>query len=443
MRYMPLSPDDVREMLSAIGVKTIDDLFAPVPKDVRFQGALDIPEAMSEVELRRHVRDLADENYDATKSLCFAGGTGYYHYIPSAVNMLSGLPELLTAYTPYQPELSQGILMAIFEFQTLMTELTGLAVSNASLYDGSTAVCEAARMAVNQSGKNVVSISSLVHPSYIDTLKSFASFLGYEIRIIPATGDRTDASRIAEYAKDSACIIIQSPNVLGTIEDVELVAKNTKSAGSYIVQVVTETISFGLLKRPGDLGVDICCGDAQSFGNPLAFGGPYLGFMTCTEEFIRRLPGRIVGETTDRHGNTVLTLTLRPREQDIRREKATSNICTNNSNSMLRALIYLLLMGKKGVAEVARQNYDKAHYFVEKAKSAGLKIFNQNPFFNEVTILLPSKKDNFAIDMLQRGFIVSPTEIPGTGKAVTVAVTEMLTKEEIEAFVEALKEVAA
>lgn len=441
MRYLPLNFDDIKAMLSDIGMESLDDLFSPIPESVRLKSPLNLPPALSEIELRNKLRLLSDENYDATKKVCLAGGVAHYHYIPSAVDKLSSLPELLTAYTPYQPELSQGTLASIFEFQTVMCELTGLPISNASLYDGSTAICEAARMTVNQSGKNYVAISELTHPSYLAVLKSFASFSGIEVKMILAKGDRTETDSLRDVAKDCASVIIQSPNVMGTIEDVEMLAGVAKQTGAYFVQSVLEAVSFGLLKRPGDMGVDICCGEAQSFGNPVAFGGPPLGFITCTDEFLRRLPGRIVGESVDRHGNRALTLTLRPREQDIRREKATSNICTNNNNTMLRALIYLLLMGKKGLREVAKQCFDKAHYLEQKLKNAGFKVANTNPFFNELTVELKKKPPDFTSEMLKRGFVISRTEIPSICNAFVIAVTEMITKDEIDAFVSTLMEV--
>lgn len=442
MKYLPLSPADVGSMLATIGVKDLNGLFANVPDSLKLKQLMNIPPALSEIELRRVVGNLAQENADCTKSICFAGGTCYYHYIPSSIDYLAALPELLTAYTPYQPELSQGTLTAIFEFQTYMCNLTGHPVSNASLYDGSTGVCEAARMAVRDSDKCAVAISETCHPDYIETLKTFASFAGFEVKTIPAKGTHTDIDKVKEITKSVAAVIVQSPNVTGTIEDVEELVKATKIDQTFFVQVITETISLGLLKRPADMGVDICTGDAQSFGNHLMFGGPHLGFLTVTEEFLRKIPGRIVGESVDRNGTRSLTLTLRPREQDIKREKATSNICTNNSNTMLRALIYLMLMGKQGLREVAQQNFDKAHYFADAAKKAGFAVVNDGEFFNEVTINLPGTFEGFREEMLQKGFLVSSTKIPGLDKAVTVAVTEMITKDEIDAFVDTLKEVA-
>jgi len=443
MRYLPLSPDEIWEMLVAVGLNNIEDLFANIPNDLKLHNPLNLPNALSEIELRKLMHVLADENYDATKAVCFAGGTGYYHYIPSSVNRLAALPELLTSYTPYQPELSQGILTAIFEYQTCMVGLTGLPISNASLYDGSTALCEAARMVIHQADKPVIAISNLVHPSYVETLKSFASFDGFEIRVINNHGTRTCPDHTKRIAGEVAAIIIQSPNVTGTIEDVESLSRIAKENGTYFIQVITEVASFGILKQPGKCGVDICCGEAQSFGNALSFGGPHMGFITCTEEFLRRLPGRIVGETTDRHGNRALTLTLRPREQDIKREKATSNICTNNSNSMLRSLIYLLLMGKQGLREVATQCYNKTHYLADKAKESEFEIVNTDSFFNEVTLKLHNKPANFDKEMLSRGFIVSPTtpQLHEGMKMLVVAVTEMITKDEIDAFISTLAEV--
>lgn len=442
MKYLPLSPKDVGEMLAAVGVKDLDGLFSNIPDSLKFKTKLDIPEALSEIELRRVVGNYAQENADATKAICFAGGTCYYHYIPSAIDYLAALPELLTAYTPYQPELSQGTLTAIFEFQTIMTNLTGHPISNASLYDGSTGVCEAARMAVRDSDKCAVAISELCHPEYIATLKSFASFAGFDVKVIAAKGTHTDIDKVREITKSVAAVIVQSPNVTGTIEDVEELVKATKTEPTFFVQVITETLSLGMLKRPADMGVDICTGDAQSFGNHLMFGGPHLGFLTVTEEFLRKIPGRIVGESVDRNGTRSLTLTLRPREQDIKREKATSNICTNNSNTMLRAVIYLMLMGKQGIKEVAQQNFDKTHYLADTAKKAGLQIANDGEFFNEVTIKLPKMTANFKEDMLEKGFVVSATKYEKDSSLLTVAVTEMITKDEIDAFVNALTEVA-
>ena len=442
MKYLPLSPKDVGEMLAAVGVKDLDGLFSNIPDSLKFKTKLDIPEALSEIELRRVVGNYSQENADATKTICFAGGTCYYHYIPSAIDYLAALPELLTAYTPYQPELSQGTLTAIFEFQTIMTNLTGHPISNASLYDGSTGVCEAARMAVRDSDKCAVAISELCHPEYIETLKTFASFAGFEVKVIPAKGTHTDIDKVKEVTKSVAAVIVASPNVTGTIEDVEELVKATKTEPTFFVQVITETLSLGMLKRPADMGVDICTGDAQSFGNHLMFGGPHLGFLTVTEEFLRKIPGRIVGESVDRNGTRSLTLTLRPREQDIKREKATSNICTNNSNTMLRALIYLMLMGKQGIKEVAQQNFDKTHYFADTAKKAGLQIANDGEFFNEVTIRLPKMPANFKEDMLEKGFVVTATKYQKDANLLTVAVTEMITKDEIDAFVNALTEVA-
>jgi glycine dehydrogenase subunit 1 len=442
MKYLPLSPEDVGSMLAAIGVKNLDGLFANIPESLKLNHPLDIPPALSEIELRRTVGNLAQQNADCTKAICFAGGTCYFHYIPSAIDYLAALPELLTAYTPYQPELSQGTLTAIFEFQTIMTNLTGHPISNASLYDGSTGVCEAARMAVRDSEKKAVAISETCHPDYIATLKGFANFAGFEVKTIPAKGTQTDIDKVREVTKSVAAVIVQSPNVAGTIEDIEELVKATKTDNTFFVQVITEAISLGMLKRPGDMGVDICTGDTQSYGNHLMFGGPHMGFLTVTNEFLRKIPGRIVGESVDRHGNRSLTLTLRPREQDIKREKATSNICTNNSNTMLRSLIYLMLMGKRGLREVAQQNFDKAHYFADVAKKAGFAIVNDGEFFNEVTVRLPKTYDGIREEMLQRGFLISPTKIPGAdANTITVAVTEMITKDEIDAFVSTLKEV--
>ncbi|HOO96142.1 MAG TPA: aminomethyl-transferring glycine dehydrogenase subunit GcvPA [Caldisericia bacterium] len=440
MHYLPLTPEEIRAMLGAIGVGSVEELFNCIPENLRLTQKLDMPEAMSELELRRHIVSLASKNYDPDTTDCFAGGAAFNHYIPSAVDHLSSLPELLTAYTPYQPELSQGTLTAIFEWQTCLSNLTGLPVANASLYDGATAVCEAARMCCTHTRKNKVVVSGLINPSYLKTLETFAKFIGFEVVVVKADGDRTDKQALVEASADAACVIVQSPNVLGTIEDVESLSKATE--GITFVQVVAEAASLGLLKRPGDMGAKICCGEAQSFGIPMGFGGPHLGFISATVDFMRKLPGRIVGESVDRHGNRALTLTLRPREQDIRREKATSNICTNNGNCMLRAIIYLSLLGKKGLRDVAKQSYNKAHYLADKLKNAGLKLVNTNPFFNEFVIELPNKPADFAEKMVGKGFVVSPTTVDSVGSHhLVVAVTEMNSKESMDGFVVALSEV--
>ncbi|MEZ4813133.1 MAG: hypothetical protein R2883_06600 [Caldisericia bacterium] len=283
---------------------------------------------------------------------------------------------------------------------------------------------------------NKIAVSKLMHPVYIETLKSFAKYIGFEITFITADGDRTNAEELKKHADESACIIVQSPNYLGTIEDLETLAAEKKS--SVFVHVITEAASLGLLKKPGNMGVDICCGEAQSFGNHMGFGGPHLGFMATDKIFMRKLPGRIVGESVDRHGNRTLTLTLRPREQDIRREKATSNICTNNGNAMLRAVIYLALMGKKGLREVAVQSFDKAHYLAEKCQERGFELVNKNPFFNEFTIKITGSTKDLQKKMLVKGYVI--LDISSEGMLILSA-TEMNSKKSIEDFVFALSEV--
>jgi glycine cleavage system P protein (glycine dehydrogenase) subunit 1 len=436
MHYLPLTLDDIREMLRTVGVEKFDDLLSSIPESIKLKQEMNLPRALSESELRILAKSIANENYNPDETACFAGGVAFNHYIPSAVNHLSSLPELLTAYTPYQPELSQGTLTATFEWQTAISNLTGLDVANASLYDGATAACEAARVACNQKRATKIAVSELLHPAYIETLKSYAKNIGFEIVYIPADGDRTSVEELKKVSGGVACVIVQSPNFLGTIEDIE--ALTAEKSTSVFVQVITETISLGLLKRPGDMGVDICCGEAQSFGIPMGFGGPHLGFMATDKKFMRKLPGRIVGESVDRHGNRSLTLTLRPREQDIKREKATSNICTNNGNAMLRGIIYLALMGKKGLREVAKQNFDKAHYLAKKLQENGFQLKNENPFFNEVTIIIPDAPENLQETMLKKGFVV--TNVTDDGLLILSA-TEMNSKKSMDEFARALTEV--
>jgi glycine dehydrogenase subunit 1 len=435
MQYLPLTPEDIKEMLSSIGVGSVDELKRVIHESVILNRELNLPSELSELGLRDHFDSLVNQNYNTSEIECFAGGTAFDHYVPSAVDHLSSLPELLTAYTPYQPELSQGTLTAIFEWQTALCNLTGHDVANASLYDGATSVCESARVACTQMRSNSIAISELVNPAYIDTLKSFARNIGFSVSIISADGDRTSKEALEKLANENACVIVQSPNCLGTIEDIE--ALNGVKGKSIFIQVIAEAVSLGLLKRPGDMGVDICCGEAQSFGISLNFGGPYLGFVSSAKKFMRKLPGRIVGESVDRHGNRSLTLTLRPREQDIRREKATSNICTNNGNTMLRAIIYLALMGKMGLREVARQSCDKAHYLAETLRNKGVKVINEHPFFNEFAIELDNPPANLQELMLDRGYlIIKPDKI---GHLI-ISATEKNTKPGIEGFVKTLQE---
>ncbi len=421
-RFTPHTEADVAEMLEAIGVDSVDDLFADVSP--RFEGELDLPPALSEHEALSDVNEAAGENVAGLP--IFVGAGAYDRIVPSAIGPILSRGEFLTSYTPYQPEISQGHLQVVFEFQSVISELTGLEVSNASVYDGSNAVAEAALMTARLTKRDPkVAVSRGLNPRYRQVVKTY----GVEVVELPCEDGITDFSEVPE---DVSGVFGQSPNFYGIVEDIEAASEAAHGAGALAVAVCDPT-SLAVLESPGNLGADIAVGETQSLGMPLLFGGPYAGYMATKKEFVRQLPGRIAGETVDQEGRLAYVLTLRGREQDIRRARANSNICTNQALTALAATVYAALMGPEGLREVADLSISKAHYLADKLGEAGFELrYPDAPFLWEFAVELPDvKKANEAL--LENG-IVGGLDL-GDG-AMLVAVTEKRTKKELDAFVE-------
>ena len=444
MAYILNTPDDERAMLSAIGLESLDDLFDMVPPEHRLGRPLAIPPALSELGLTSHVTELAAKNQGADLRPCFLGGGCYDHFVPAVVDALASRGEFYTAYTPYQAEASQGTLQATFEYQTLITQMTGLDISNASLYDGGSAVSEAVLMAMsvtNRSGRVVV--AGTVHPEYHDITRTVLANLEPEVVSVPASGGRVDPKALAAaVTPDTAAVVLQYPNFFGGLEDIEALVDVAHSRGALAI-VSVDPISLGLLRRPDSYGADIVVGEGQCLGNYLAYGGPYLGILACREEYVRKMPGRVVGQTTDRRGNRCWVLTLQTREQHIRREKATSNICTNQGLLALRASIYLAVMGPKGLREVAELSTRKAHYAAESlARIPGLSLAFDTPFFKEFTLRSTRPAKAVLAEVGRRGFhggIDLGQFRPEWSDLILVAVTEKRTKAEIDGLADAYR----
>jgi glycine dehydrogenase subunit 1 len=394
MRYLPKSPADREAMLKAIGARSIDDLFGPIPAEYRLNRDLKIPRQMAESEIVDWFRERARENGDGYAS--FLGAGAYSHYRPVIIDALISRGEFLTAYTPYQAEISQGTLQSIFEFQTMICELTGMEVANASMYDGSTAAAEAVMMAVRLTGRRSAVIARSVHPEYREVLSTYAFHQGMTLATVPfAENGRLDLRALEKSInKDTACVLVQSPNCFGTIEDVSAVAELAHKHGALLVASIAEAISLGILEPPRE--ADIIAMEAQSFGVPLGFGGPYCGVIATREQNVRQMPGRLVGQTTDRNGKRGFVLTLATREQHIRREKATSNICTNQALVALMANIFMTVYGKVGLRELAKQNLAKAAYAAQQFGKHASVLFQGAPRFNEFVVV--TNEDPYAIN---------------------------------------------
>ena len=432
MSYIPHTKEQIKSMLDTIGLKSIDDLFKDITPELRAQ-SFDIPEGKSEFEVLEYFKKLSAKN--ATNLVNFLGAGFYDHYIPSAVDALSGRAEFYTAYTPYQPECSQGWLQAIFEYQSAICELTSLDAANASLYDGGTAIYEAAMMAVRITGKRKIIVDSGVNLVYRSLLYSYTSNLAVEFVETPVVHGQSCREEIYKHIDDrTAAVVLQNPNFFGAIDDHSDIVKKAHVHGAMVVQSVYP-IALGVLKTPGEMGVDIATGEGQSLGLPLSFGGPYLGFMAVKKEHVRKIPGRVVGETVDTDNKRGFVLTLQAREQHIRREKATSNICSNEALCALRAVIYLALIGKQGFKELAEINFQKSEF----AKSIfdaipGVTVKRSSPTFNEFTVLLPKNAQEVVNRMIDKGFSCGfPLSrfYKGMDKYLLVNVTEKRTKEEI------------
>jgi glycine dehydrogenase subunit 1 len=389
MLYLPHTEEDIASMLDAVGVDDLDGLFFMVPEDCRFQGDLKLPEALTEWELNDHMEALAAEMGVSPTHKVFMGAGSYEHYIPAAVSYLLSRSEFVTCYTPYQPEVSQGTLQAVYEYQTLVARLLDMEVATASHYDGATALAEALLIAARVTKRTRVAISSLVHPFYRRVVKTYFEPTGYDLVELPYDKNGvTDVSGL-EKERDLAAVAIQSPNFFGCVEDLEAIGERARGIESLLVASFTEPLAFGLLKSPGSQGADIVCGEGQSFGIPRSFGGPALGILASRKKFMRSLPGRLVGQTRDLEGRRGFVLTLATREQHIRREKATSNICTNNSLCALAAAMYMASLGGTGIRKLARLNYDKAEYLKGELRKAGVPATFDTPTFNEFVVAFP------------------------------------------------------
>ncbi|WP_432666367.1 aminomethyl-transferring glycine dehydrogenase subunit GcvPA [Wukongibacter baidiensis] len=386
-RYIPNTEADKRQMLETIGVNSVEDLFEDIPKELRLGRELNLGESLSETELKNHMKELTNKNQSTSDLVCFLGAGAYDHYIPSIVKHLAMRSEFYTAYTPYQPEISQGTLQVIFEYQTMISNLTGMDVSNASMYDGPTAAVEAAMMACANTRRKSIIVSKTVHPEVRRVLHTYMKFREFEVIEVDMADGVTDVEKLKSMVnKETAGVIIQNPNFFGIIEDLTDVEKIVHENKSMFINYV-DPISLGVLKNPGELGADIVIGDAQSFGNALNLGGPYLGFMATTKKLARKMPGRIVGQSVDVDDKRAFVLTLQAREQHIRRYKATSNICSNQGLNALMATIYLTTMGKEGLKEVAINSAHKANYaFKALTKIGKFKPLFNKPFFKEFAI---------------------------------------------------------
>jgi glycine dehydrogenase subunit 1 len=443
MRYISNSLDEREAMLQDIGCRRIEELFEQVPQNLRLSEPLGIGPAVSEPGLLSLFNQLAQRNaagYD-----CFLGGGSYSHFIPVVTDSLISRSEFFTAYTPYQPEVSQGTLQYIFEFQTMICQLTGMEVANASMYDGSTSLAEAVLMACRITRREKFIVSDAVHPQYREVLSTYVKNIGLKIESSSHSQAGVIEPSSLKFDNETAAVVVQSPNFFGCIEDLRSIAEAAHQAGALLIVVVTEALSLGALNPPGALGADIVVGEGQSFGIPLGFGGPYLGLFASLEKYLRQMPGRLVGEAYDQQGRRGFVLTLSTREQHIRREKATSNICTNQGLCALMATIYLAALGRKGVQEVARHNMQKAHYAAsEIAKLPGIGLRFTSPFFNEFVIRTPRPAPEVTKKLLLEKIIPGVAlecYYPDLRDCLLVCVTEMTGKEAIDRLVSALSRV--
>lgn len=470
-RYIPNTREDQEKMLSAIGAGSVAELFSDIPEDIRLDRDLDLPDAMHEQELVSHMKAIASENVNTADHPCFLGAGVYDHFIPSVVGHVISRSEFYTSYTPYQPEISQGTLQAIFEYQTMICRLTGMDVSNASMYDGATAVAEAALMAVRSTGREKVLVSRGVHPQYREVLRTYAVHAGIEIAEIGLTGGTTDLDELRAVmsgpdgaaagikatggmsgeggktagipARDTgvAAVIMQSPNFFGVIEDMEAATALAHEYGALTVACV-DPVSLAILQPPGEYGADIAAGEGQPLGNPLNYGGPHFGFLAAKQKLVRKMPGRIVGQTTDSEGRRGFVLTLQAREQHIRREKAVSNICSNQALNALAATVYLSVMGKQGLKQVAELCLSKSHYAYSKLLATGrFEKVCDAPFFREFAVRsVDEPVETINRRLRDRGMIgglALERYYPEMKNCWLVAVTEKRTRQEIDAFVEA------
>ena len=450
MSYLFCTPDEQQQMLERIGVDSLQTLLDQIPSELQLRRPLDLPPALTELELEQHLGRLASRNVGTSTRACFMGGGAYDHYIPSVVDEIASRGEFYTAYTPYQAEASQGTLQAFFEFQSMIAQLTGLDVANSSLYEGGSGVAEATLMAMrctNRTGRVVVAGS--LNPEYLETVKTYLVNKSTELVVVPTPSGTIDLAQLESLINDqTACVIVQQPNFFGCLEDLDKVSKLTHAAGALFV-VSFDPLSLGILKRPGDLGADIAVAEGQSLGIPLQFGGPYLGILACRQQFVRKMPGRLIGQTVDRNGERCFFLNLQAREQHIRRAGAMSNICTNQGLMALRATVYLSLLGPQGLKEVAELSCRKAHYAADRLKLIdGCELLFGPPFFKEFVLKYKHGADVAIRKAASASIDIGPAlnRIPGLDwipaadkdQSLLIAVTESRTKEEIDRLVNAL-----
>lgn len=437
--YVPNTKKEQQAMLDTIGVQSMRELFQTIPEEVYLDRPLKLPSGMSEMSVRRRMTELAGKN--KVFHSIFRGAGAYHHYIPSIVKQITSKEEFITSYTPYQAEISQGILQSIFEYQTMICELTGMDVSNASVYDGATAAAEAVIMCKERK-KNKAIISETVHPQTIEVIRTYCDGTELEVLIVPAKDGVTDHDKLKQIIdNETACVLLQQPNYYGQLEDCEAIGQLTKELDTRFI-LSCNPISLGILKTPIEYGADIAVGEGQPLGIPLSFGGPYLGFMATTEKLMRRLPGRIVGETKDSRGERAFVLTLQAREQHIRREKASSNICSNQALCAMTAAIYLDAMGREGLEKAALLSMSNAHYLANKLNEIdGFELVYQGEFFHEFVTNCNGNVDNILTALEQRG-ILGGYSLEGNEKGrILWCATELNTKEEMDTLVNILKEV--
>ena len=440
-RYLPDTNQDQKEMFSLLNISSVNELFEDLPTEIRLEKELNIQPATSESLLMKKMQNLALQNRNANQYPNFLGAGTYDHYIPSVVNHITSRSEFYTAYTPYQPEISQGELQAIFEFQTMVCELTGMEVANSSMYDGFTSLAEAASLAVTSTKRSQILVSKAVHPESRAILDTVAYGQEYMVKEVDLTVDCTNLEKLNEYAnEDTAAIIVQYPNFFGSIEDLVEIKKVAEINGAALI-VSANPLALGLLQTPGKLGADIVVGDMQPLGIPMSFGGPHCGYFAVNKKLMRKVPGRIVGQTTDEQGKRGFVLTLQAREQHIRRDKASSNICSNQALNALASSICMTALGKQGIRHMAQLNFEKAGYMVKRLKEKGMIIINQAPFFNEFVVELPIPAKEVNAKLLEAG-IIGGFDLGhdyGLEHQMLIAVTEQRTKEEIDQFVEVLE----
>ena len=443
--YVPHTEQDTREMLAAIGADSIDALFREIPENLRVKpGSLDLPPALDEPSLLSHLHEIAGRNLDMASTTCFLGAGIYDRYIPSTVGAVISRGEFLTAYTPYQPEASQGYLQTIYEFQSMVSELYGMDLANASMYDGSTSFAEAAILAVGAKGRHKVAVSDAVHPHYRQVLATYCWSLGVEVVTIPHREGVT--SDLSALDSSCACLLLQSPNFFGCIEDLAAARAKTTESGSLLI-VSADPVACALLKPPGAYGVDVVVGEGQPMGVAMGLGGPLVGLFACKEEYLRRLPGRIVGRTKEAHGDrSGYVMTLRTREQDIRREKATSNICTNEALMALASTVYMTALGKNGMRAVAESTVRNTQYAIKRLTEAGGKLKYPGKVFGEFVLSLPKSAVEVRDALIEKRILAGlplGSYYEGGEKDLLVAVTELRKAPQIDAYAEALKGVLA